>query len=609
MKVLQSPVKLTLSKDTMGLAHVAVEGVGSLDNTHQPIALPIHLSTDSSLAKLSFSGVSIEGLRIEELKGTSVRPVAGRSSIYIANPGEEAVSLNLTANLSIEEELPTVVLEKGDPGTFSAKIGDYEYFNKKTGARTIKNLPVTIEMTSNKTQVFFEEGGIAQGTILQLDGQDLQQSVIGDDFLYLSYSHDGSSFRRASYRLDLNLSNKSKLVIYKNNAGFVNVKLGEKSYFSTDMSKDQPYISGSYRLDEIPIEKSILNEISVPVTIETTSDWTDISLEGFEAPEFQVIRSEGSLGQPGISGGRISLSKNSLGDTSFARLDGVLKARGQQEGWITIAKGDLGYTTVRIEQTAVFKSSGKVEGSSRNSRRFKMPELPRAVNPDLIYNPAAYFFPAYPILYERGLTMEEVRPGEVSLTVGADELPGWGLRMRASVAGGVMAYAILSYLILSLFGLLVLFREGYFSFLPERKPSGEYLRALVVGTLERMPVSSVLVLEALIALAITPFILLKSEAMANGTAILAYLLLVAGVAVRFVEMKEMLRLDRQKEVLIKILCLAVLVAAGFIAAFELMKVPVIVLTVIGPFGLIGMVIISGIFLVLAYLYLKDTPWN
>jgi hypothetical protein len=76
----------------------------------------------------------------------------------------------------------------------------------------------------------------------------------------------------------------------------------------------------------------------------------------------------------------------------------------------------------------------------------------------------------------------------------------------------------------------------------------------------------------LISLAVTPFLLLSIESMANNAAILAYLLLVAGVAVRFLEMKNLSNIDKQKEMLIKTLCLAILPTAGIECAFELMTV-------------------------------------
>jgi len=76
----------------------------------------------------------------------------------------------------------------------------------------------------------------------------------------------------------------------------------------------------------------------------------------------------------------------------------------------------------------------------------------------------------------------------------------------------------------------------------------------------------------LICLVITPFLLLIVEAMANGAAVLAYLLLVAGVAIRFGEMKSQFSMDKQNEILIKILCVGVLPAAGILGVFELMEV-------------------------------------
>jgi hypothetical protein len=139
---------------------------------------------------------------------------------------------------------------------------------------------------------------------------------------------------------------------------------------------------------------------------------------------------------------------------------------------------------------------------------------------------------------------------------------------------------------------------------PNKRSYREGLRRLAASAannLENMPISSVIILEALIALGVTPFLLLSIEAMANSAAILAYLLLVAGVALRFVELKDLLRIDKQKEILIKILSLAVLPAAGIMGAFELMKVNPLA----GQIFLVMMVIAAFILPVFAYQYLRN----
>jgi voltage-gated potassium channel Kch len=123
---------------------------------------------------------------------------------------------------------------------------------------------------------------------------------------------------------------------------------------------------------------------------------------------------------------------------------------------------------------------------------------------------------------------------------------------------------------------------------------------IFVGSLETMPISSVIILDALICLAVTPFLLLGNEAMANYAAILAYLLLVLGVAVRFLEMKGMLNIDLQKEVLIKFLCLAVLPSAGMMGAFKLMPVNP------GAGKILLALMVAAIAILLAFLYYYQT---
>ena len=136
---------------------------------------------------------------------------------------------------------------------------------------------------------------------------------------------------------------------------------------------------------------------------------------------------------------------------------------------------------------------------------------------------------------------------------------------------------------------------------PNRRDYQEGLWSLAASNLESMPISSVIILEALIALVVTPFLLFSIEALANSAAILAYLLLVVGVALRFAEMKGLLNIDKQKEILIKILSLAVLPAAGIMGAFELMKVN----PGAGQIFLAIMVMAAVILPVFAYLYLRN----
>jgi hypothetical protein len=703
ISVTQNPVRLFLTKDLMGQASADIEGKGRIENLNQPLAIPISLRTNSTKAKIGFNGLSIKKSSIEDLKGTAYRPIIMENSIAIVNPLGRELKLNLLASASVNDEFPTVILEKGDNGTFQAKVGNWVYSNNKTGKRTIRNLPVTIEMTSNMTQIFFDGADISQGSIAQIDDQGLQASIIGDNFLFLNYNLDGNTFRRATFLMDLNYSQKSRLTIYKNDSGFVVAKIAKKNYFLSNSSKTNSYVSGSFAFGDLNDDDNPLKKISVPLYIETSSDWTDIILEGLDGTEIAVSKVEGNISQPVVSEDKISIRKGSTEDTSVAKVEVVIKAESQRDGWIKIEKGGLGYSQVRVGQIATFNNIGEGKGDVKNLMRFRMPVLPKAeADTNIIYNPVAYILPLYSELSDQGLTIEETQPKEATLSISAEEIPERGFRVSVPVAEGVRIYILIAFLILLVFSaavlrldvhlglsdaacrdkvwrqmdelaklpfslaliiecllaiiavpiifvyeaswtILIIYllliiamvlrltgikrrsseakdwllakREAFCLLLaatiyiiiyrllisrpelgpnisrllligvattlfllylifihPNRRVYRDRLCRIILSNLEDMPVSSVIILDALIFLAVTPFLLLSVEGLANNSAILAYLLLVAGVGVRFVEMKNLLNIDKQKEMLIKILCLAVLPTAGMAGAFELMKV-------------------------------------
>jgi hypothetical protein len=611
--------------------------------------------------------------------------------------------LDLLANASVNDEFPTVVMQKGDDGFFQAKVGNWIYNNNKTGKRTIRNLPVTVEMTTNMTQIIFDGAEISQGRITQIDDPGLQASIIGDNFLFLKYLLDGNTFRRTTFLMDLNYSQKSKLTLYKNDSGFVAAKIANKNYFLANSSRTSSYVSGSYALDDLNNDENSVKKISVPLYIETSSDWTDITLGGLKGSEIAVSSVEGNISQPVISEDKISIRKVSAEDTSVAKVEVVVKAEGQKDGWIKVEKGGLGYTRVRVGQIATFNNIGEGKGDASNPMLFRMPVLPKAeADSNVIYNPEAYILPLYSELSDQGLTIEVTQPKEATLSISAEEIPEKGLHISVPVAEGVRIYILIAFLILLVFSaailrldvrlglsdaayrdrvwrqidelaklpfssaliiecllafivipLIIVYEAAWvvliiyllliivtalrlagikrrsmetmdwllakretFSLLlaatiyiiiyqlliarpelgpnitrllligvattlclfylifihPSRRVYRNNLWRMILSNLEDMPISSIIILDALICLAITPFLLLSVEGMANNAAILAYLLLVAGVAVRFAEMKNLLNIDKQKEMLIKILCLAVLPPAGMGGAFELMKI-------------------------------------
>ena len=599
IRAIQGLIKFYLAKAPLGQASVEIKGIGVLEDTYQPLKIPIGIKTNSSMSKVTFSGMSIVSANIDELKSRTTYPIITNNSIFIRNPYREDINLNLTTNISYQETFPTILLEKGNDGTLKVNVGDYAYYNNQTGNRTVRGLLVTIEMTSNKSQVFFDGGAIAHGKVLQLDGQDLQESIVGDNFIYLKYSHDGNAFRRARYLLDLNLSGNSKLTIYKNNSGFVNVMVGKDSYFVTDFGENLPYISRSFELKNITQEEHAA--ISVPVTIETTSDWTSVSFKGLESIGIGLAKVEGDIAPPLISAGTISLQKNNPENRSLVMLNLTLDADSQKDASVTIEKGDIGSTTVQVGDLITLNNDQKIKGNPSNTMTFALPELPAAESLIELYNPAASMVPIYAISNEMGSSPEQVQP-QPTLSVSQDELPGWEITLEDSIAKGLIAYVFLSYLILIIFWLLELGKKGYFQSLWIEKISGSSIWNFAVDKFESAPVSSVIIFEALVSLALTPFLLIESEIFANGTAILAYLLLVAGVATRFFEMKNLLNIDKQKEMILKVESLGILLAAGYIGIFEMIKVQLISV----PIGAAGILIPTGVFLLVVYHYLRTS---
>ncbi|VVB69475.1 Uncharacterised protein [uncultured archaeon] len=707
IRVTQDPVRFFLSKDVMGQAFAEIKGIGRLGNINQPLTIPVSLRTSSSLSKIDFRGLIIQQSTVEGLKGAAYPPIIRNDSISLANPLGNDVELDLLARVSVYDEFPIIVLEKGDKGTLQAEVGNYAYSNNKTGKRTIRNLPVTVEMTSNMTQIFFDGGEISQGKIIKIDNQSLQSSIIGDNFLFLKYGHDGNTFRRASLLLDLNYSDKSGLTIYKSNSGFVGVTIGDRSYFLVNSSETDSELSKSYALGEIKYDQKSEKNISVPLYIETTSNWSDISLQGLDGVEIAVVKAEGNISHTAVSGGTISIVQRSTENSSLAKVEAIVKADSQDYGRMRIEKGIHGYTKVTVGKIAVYYNTGGGKDDSKNRMFFPLPLLPKAIaDSGIVYNPVAFILPLYSELYDQGLTIEDTQPKEVYLSIPSQDIPKQGLSFSIPAAEGVRIYLLIALLILLVFSVTMLrldvhfglsdtpFRDAvcrrlerlgklplssaliiemlaaiaviplllidvrinatllmmvaylglavavilrlagtgngpcrdtrewscarkeafalllgaaaYFALFellsarPEIGPNisrilllgaaivlwllyliivhhdqrgyREVLWNLTAGNLESMPISSVIILETLILLAATPFLLLSVDALANSAAILAYLLLVAGVALRFVEMKGLLNIDKQKEILIKILCLAVLPAAGIIGASELTEV-------------------------------------
>lgn len=506
LNVTEGFVRFYLSKGSAGEATAEIKDIGLLENSFRPVSLPMHIQTNSSYAKVSFSGMKL--VDASPTRGAKESFFdTGENCIILENPKGNQVDVNITANFSFDEDLPTVLLEKDDKGILQTKIGEYTYYNNRTGGRTIDNILFEVNMTSNKSQIFFEGGEITRAKAIQVDSQDLLQNTVGENFIYLYYAHNGDSPRKASYLLDFKEGRPKNITIYKNNVGSVDVTIGGRSFSCSGNESDLPYVS-----------------------------------ESFVLPDLDAYKGE--------------------------------------EGEFASFLHDL---------------SQMVEGNA-------------------IYNPAAYIFPAQTVLYAMGLSKEDTKPQSVSLFVEAEKIPMKGFRLDEPVAKGAIIYVILSYAILILFGLQIsgsisrpkAIGKGAGLDRPQLEASHadgtkERIWTWAVGIFEEWPISSVLIFDALIALAVTPFILMQSEPLANDAAIAAYLLLVAGVGARFLEMTERVHLDAVKQRLLKVEALTTIVATGFILGFKANNPEA------GRLLIMVMAIAAGAFILLVYIYLRSSP--
>jgi len=573
VRIDHNPVTFFLTKDLMGQASAEINGIGKIENLRQPITIPISLRTNSTQAKIGFNGLVIKKSNIINLRGAAYRPVITESSISLTNPLGNEVRLDLLVGASVFNETPYVFLEKGDKGIFQAQIGTYVYRDNNNGKRTIRNLPVTVEMTSNKAQINFDGAQISQGKITQIDSQDLQTSILGDNFIFLQYSHNGTAFRRANVQLDLSINQTPHLTISKNNAGFVGVRIENNSYFLSNSSKTDSYVSQSYPIVDFRGDQNPEKRISVPFSVETTSEWTDITLDGLDGTDIIVTKIEGNISQPVIANGKISIKKNSPEDRSPAMIEAILTAESQDDGSLRIEKGDNGYTRVSVGEMeiATYNNIGDIKGDPRNGMLFQLPDLPDTpTDSNVIYNPVASIFPVYAELSGQGLTIEDTQPKEIFLSVTSTEMPGQGLRFSLPMAEGVKTYVFIAMLILLMFSIVVLRPEARLGV--SRTPFLDTLWKQQGELGKHLPLSSTLIIEALVALAVIPPLLIDAGATATLAARAVYLVLVAVLILRLMRIKKREDADAGDWYQARRETIGILLAAGaYFALFELLR--------------------------------------
>src|SRR5208337_3561009 len=177
---------------------------------------------------------------------------------------------------------------------------------------------------------------------------NLTENIIGNSNIYLRYSDNDNTFHRAKYFLDVNMSAQSTITVYTNNEGFVHIAVGNNDYFVTGQSGVFPYVNSTFYLGVPkfipPTEPATF--VATTGSIETTSDWTDITFQGLGGLTLTITGTKGYIAEPTLSGNTLSIRKTTQLDTTPAQVDFALTAQDQDNAILIIKKGDLGYTTV-----------------------------------------------------------------------------------------------------------------------------------------------------------------------------------------------------------------------------------------------------------------------
>ncbi len=278
---------------------------------------------------------------------------------------------------------------------------------------------------------------------------------------------------------------------------------------------------------------------------------------------------------------------------------------------MTIAKGDIGATTVFTGKMGGLVNSEKIKKDPKNIKTFSIPltetETVPETRDDVLYNPLAFSIPLFNELYRQGIEVTYTQDMHNTYTINADVLPGTNniyLYLRRSEAIGLLSGVILSYLILIILGIYILSRERFFDFIGwsngEYKINVKTLGLFTIKLFEKTPASSLFIFEALFMLAITPFVLMLEENYAKGTAVLAYYLLIFGILLRLVGQSGIVnRISHLQDFpiimfLIKAMSIIIMVSSLVVAGYELG----------GLYGAIASFIPGLLFVVLALIYIK-----
>jgi hypothetical protein len=395
-----------------------------------------------------------------------------------------------------------------------------------------KSVPLVIETTSDHNVISFRGAYLRRARVVEGDGVGIS---VGVDKINITYAPFDSSYKRLVFNLDVGFYGKEfEISIEKGAFGYTLVKLGDRWYPNLVMGEESVVSYNvetanlSRREKEAPPPRVKSDVITLPLSIETTSDWTEVRFEGIEILDSEIKSTIGTITLQAVGGNRISLTKGVLGDDSLAKVDFLLRlrvasAKEPGKGRLIIEKGDIGYTKVSSD-LGNFVNSENVRGDPRNTKSFLF-TLPVATPPSIQKN--TFSNPVtYPIYAPENRSLSANR---VEYLLSSRELPGRGsVTMRPGTKMGVLSFVGMAYLLLLVAG----FHYWRMDLGEKGKINLRSLPAIIGRGFERIPAGSFYVLFALVLLFTTAFALMVNEMVAEALATTAYFFLVWGVTLR-----------------------------------------------------------------------------
>ncbi len=635
--IFKEKVELVITKDYNGETDVSIDKIGEYKNNKKPLQIPVTIETTSDWTRLELNGATIRNAQILDIKGTTLRePIIGTKSIILAKIESNDTSYGsakFLVDISLDNPMPVVTIDKAGNGETTVTIGESVLVNNHTASLNLKNIPLVIETTSNKTEIDFKGLYIRKAKPLEIDSQGLIESIVGSDFIILNYSHSGNSYRKASYMVDFGVSdNPASITILKNDPGYTMVNLAAQDFADMGKDKGNEPVTFAIKLGNLPsqaareplfeldqLKENKYMERSLPLRIETTSDWTEVTLKDTTITNAEIKSTTGNIEKPSIGTNSILIKKPDTYDNTFAAAEFLLHIdfnenfinKHRDTIAVAIARGDIGATTVQSGKSISFVNAENIRNDPRNIKTYEIPlnavQTEKKSENQIFYNPSTHTVPLFNELNWQNIELADTKEMWSTYSISSDTLPGKNkinFNMRKSDAIGLLSGVILFYLVIIISGIYILVKEGFFDFIPgligEDKTTVQTFGAFIIKLFEKTPASSLFILEALFVLALTPFIHMLNQVYAEGTAILAYFLLVFGVGLRLIGQSEKANWIFQRQdfpvvmFLIKTMSVVMIFSSLVVAGYE----------IIGIYGAVASFILGLLFVILVLRYVR-----